>query len=137
MSFVSNSQKDLISSLQLCTSLNKDTGKAVYSRFNLAILSFLCQRGFISNYKFFKKGPGGYILFSLRRINGALLLNKIWSPTINSSKAFDRFSKYKSYRALNRLFTSEFVVVSTPKGLMTANEASSVRLGGSVICIIS
>jgi ribosomal protein S8 len=122
--------------LQLCASLDKDSGRAVYSKFNLTVLSFLCQRGFVSAFKFFKEGSGGYILFSLRRVNGVLLFNKVWSPSVNSAN-LSRFSKYKSYRSLSKVFTSEFVVVSTNRGLMTSNEAISMKLGGLVVCIIT
>jgi ribosomal protein S8 len=137
MGFVSNSQKDLIASLQLCVTLDKGKGRAVYSKFNLTVLSFLCQRGFVSTFKFFKEGSGGYVLFSLRRVNGVLLFNKVWSPSTNGNYSISRFSKYKSYRALSKVFTSEFVVVSTNRGLMTANEAISMKLGGLVVCVIT
>ena len=72
-----------------------EAGRAVYSKFNLAILSFLCQRGFVSDFRLFRKGPGGYIMVSLRRNNGSLGFNKIWSPTVHDNKPSDRFYKYK------------------------------------------
>lgn len=135
-SFVQNSQVELFSSLQLSVLLNKDVGKVSYSSFNLILLSFLCNRGFISNFKFFKEGSNGYITYFLRRINGSLIIKKIWSPLIKTSDSFSRFSRYKSYKSLSRLFSSEFVIVSTNQGLMTANEAIALQQGGVVICVL-
>lgn len=134
--FTQNSQVELLASLQLSVLLNKNIGKVSYSVFNLIILSFLCNRGFVSNFKFFKEGSNGYITYFLRRINGALVIKKIWSPLLKTSDSFSRFSKYKSYKSLSRLFGSEFVVVSTNQGLMTANEAIALQQGGVIICVV-
>jgi len=134
--FTQNSKIELFASLNLSILLNKDVGKVSYSTFNVIILSFLCNRGFISNFKFFKEGSNGFITYFLRRIAGSLVLKKIWSPIVKSSDSFSRFSKYKSYKSLSRLFSSEFVIVSTNQGLMTANEAVALRQGGVVICVL-
>jgi ribosomal protein S8 len=127
---------ELLASLQLSVFLNKEVGKVSYSTFNLVLLSFLCNRGFISSFKYFKEGSNGFITYLLRRINGSLVIKKIWSPSLKNSDSFSKFSKYKSYKALARFFSSEFVIVSTNQGLMTANEAIALRQGGIVICVL-
>ncbi len=134
---MSNSQKNLVASLQLCVSLDKDVGYAIYSRFNVMLLSFLCQRGFIRSFSFSKKGSNGFLLFCIRRVNGTLLFNNIWSPLLTSRDFKSKFTKYKTCRALLSTFTSEFVVISTNRGLMTVNEAVAIKAGGSIICVIS
>jgi len=136
MKINTKSQRDLIASLQLCTQLNKTVSKVIFSKFNLLVLSFLCDRGFVTNFKFVKKGFNGYIAFSLRQINGSLVFSNIWSPYLVSSSKKNCFVKYHSYRSLLKSFSSEFVIVSTSLGLMTANEAISAKLGGLVVCVI-
>jgi len=137
VTFTQNSQKHLISSIQLSVRLNKNIGRVAYSNFNLIVLSFLCNRGFIDNFQFFKKGSNVYIEYSLRRMNGSLVVNSIRAPFKKDSNSLSYFSKYKTYKSLARFFNSEFVVISTNQGLMTANEAISLCQGGVVVCIIT
>lgn len=127
---------DLISSIQLSVSLNRETGSCIYSKFNLKLISFLINRGLILSFNIIKGGPSGRIQFSLRRINGSFTFNSIFAPVVNSSNYLSKLTKYKTFRSLSKCFSSEFVVVSTTKGLMTANEAISLRLGGSVVAVI-
>src|ERR1700753_2540893 len=94
------SQNDLIASLKLCSLTNKNVSKVIFSKFNLSILSFLCSRGFVTEFKFIKEGFNGYILFCLKQTNGALLtLNNIWSPKLVTITVNTRFKKYQSYKS--------------------------------------
>jgi small subunit ribosomal protein S8 len=137
MKIVKKSHKDLIASLRLCLLNNKNISKVLFSKFNLSVLSFLCNRGFVTDFKFIKEGSNGYILFCLRRANGTFAFSNVWAPyLVNTTLSNQRLKKYQSYRSLIKSFTSEFVVVSTSKGLMSINEATSLRLGGTVICVI-
>lgn len=120
---------DLISSIQSCLLCSKDSGSCVYSKFNLKIISFLTTRGIFSSFNLVKSGPSGRIQFFLRKVNGSSPINSIYSPVLSSSR-------YMSWVSLSKSFSSEFVVVSTTKGLMTANEAISLRLGGLVVCVL-
>lgn len=130
MLFVLNSSfYNLISSLHFCVLGNKENGSCVYSRFNLKIISFLTNRGLLTHFTVTKVGSSGRIQFFLRKVNGAIPISGVYSPVLKSAR-------YKSWLSLSRSFSSEFVIVSTTKGIMTANEASSLRLGGLVIIII-
>jgi ribosomal protein S8 len=126
---------DLVSSIQLCTSLNRGAGSCVYSKFNLKLISFLTDRGVFLNFSITKGGPSGKINFFLRKVNGSFPFSTLFSPAIGSSNYTSKFSKYKTFRSLTKCFSSEFVVVSTTKGLMTANEAISSKLGGLVVIV--
>lgn len=128
---------DLVSSIRLCTSLNRGSGSCVYSKFNLKLISFFTDRGIILDFNVIKGGPSGRIQFFLKRVNGSFPFNTIFVPVVNSSACLSKVYKYKTFRSLSKCFSSEFVVVSTPKGLMTANEAISSRLGGSVVVVMS
>ncbi len=48
----------------------------------------------------------------------------------------NRLVKYRGYRELAAVYSSEFVLVSTSRGLMTALEAVALRVGGLVVCVI-
>jgi len=137
MKIAKKSHKDLVASLKLCLICNKNVSKVLFSKFNLSILSFLCARGFVTDFKFIKEGSNGYISFCLRQTNGAMTFSNIWSPYLTSTNSSNcRLKKYQSYKSLLKSFTSEFVVISTSRGLMTSNEAISLKLGGSVVCVI-
>jgi ribosomal protein S8 len=130
MFFVLNSSfYNLISVFQFCVLSNKENGSCVYSRFNLKIVSFLTNRGVFTHFNVTKVGPSGKIQFFLRKVNGFLPINSVYSPRFKSSR-------YQSWLSLSRSFSSELVVVSTTKGIMTANEASALRLGGLVVVVI-
>jgi ribosomal protein S8 len=130
MFFLSNSSfYSLVSSFQFSVLSNKESGSCAYSRFNLKIISFLTNRGIFTHFIVTRVGSSGRIQFFLRKVNGFLPINSVYSPGF-------RLSRYYSWLSLSRSFSSEFVVVSTTKGLMTANEASALRLGGLVIVII-
>lgn len=136
MLLLNSSFYDLISSIQLCICSNREVGSCIYSKFNLKVISFLLNRGLLLNFNIIKTGYSGKIQFSLRRINGSMFLNSVSSPVNKSSNFLSKFSRYKSCQSLLKSFSSEFVVVSTSKGLMTANEALSLGLGGVIILII-
>lgn len=120
---------NLVSSLQFCVLSNKESGSCIYSRFNLKIISFLTNRGLFTHFTVSKVGSSGKIQFFLRKVNGFLPISNVCSPVFKSFR-------YQSWLSLSRSFSSELVVVSTTRGIMTANEASALRLGGLVVVII-
>jgi len=127
---------DLVGSVKLSVSLNREVGYCAYSKFNLKLISFFVDRGLFLSFNLIKVGSSGKIQFSLRRVNGSFTFSTIFAPVVSSSNYTNKFTKYKTFRSLSKCFSSEFVVVSTTKGLMTSNEAISSRLGGSVVVVI-
>jgi ribosomal protein S8 len=78
LSFVNDSQKDLIAAIKLVVVGRKPQGSAVYSGFNLKILLFLAARGFVSSIKVKSRGPGGIITFKLKAAqSGVGAINEI------------------------------------------------------------
>ena len=137
MGFVNNSLFSLITSLNTSVLYSKSTGTAVFSKFNLKILLFLAARGFISSIKVFSSGSGSLISFQIRSVSqGSPVFHKVISPTINSGFFCKKQTKFCSYKDLQSLYSSEFVIVSTSRGLMTANEAAVLGIGGVVVLII-
>lgn len=137
MGFVNNSLFSLITSLNTSVLYSKSAGTAVFSKFNLKILLFLAARGFVSAIKVSSSGSGSLIGFQIRSVSEGLpIFNKVISPNLNAGFFAKKQAKFCSYKDLSSLYSSEFVVVSTNKGLMTANEAIALKLGGIVVLII-
>jgi small subunit ribosomal protein S8 len=137
LGFVNDSHKDLIAAIKLVVIGRKPQGSAVYSGFNLKILLFLAARGFISSIKVKNRGPGGVITFKLKAAqNGVSAVNEIWTPYLAAGRFGNRLVKYRGYKELAAAYSSEFVLVSTSKGLMTSLEAIALKVGGLVVCVI-
>jgi len=137
MGFVSNSLFSLVTSLNTSVLYSKPTGRAVFSKFNLKILLFLAARGFISNIKVFSSGSGSLISFQIKAITGgSSVFHRVISPNVSSGFFSKKRTKFCSHKDLLSLYSSEFVVVSTSRGLMTANEAAVLGIGGVVVLIV-
>lgn len=137
MGFVNNSLAGLVTSLNTSVLYSKQLGTAVFSKFNLKILLFLASRGFLSSIKVFSSGSGFLIKFKINAISGGVaIFRKASSPNIGSGFFAKKHVKFCSYKELASRYSSEFVVVSTSRGLMTANEAVSLQLGGFVVLVL-
>lgn len=137
MGFVNNSLSGLVTSLNTSVLYSKQFGTAVFSKFNLKVLLFLASRGFLSSIKVFSSGSGSLIKFKIKSVSGGVsIFRKVTSPTVRSGFFAKKHVKFCSYKELASLYSSEFVVVSTSRGLMTANEAVSLHLGGFVVLVI-
>jgi len=138
MSFVNNSLADLVSSLNGSLNGARPSGSSVYSKFNLKVLLFMAARGYISDLKIFSKGPGALIKFRIKTNEyGIPVFRRIAAPYLNRGFFSQKLIKFCSYRELSSLYSSEFVVVSTRHGLMTANEAVRLRVGGFVVLVVN
>jgi len=134
--FVNNSLSNLISSLNTTILGRRPEGRAVYSKFNLKILLFLTARGFLSDVRVGLNGSGGYLQFKFKTSEtGNPIVSKIFRPPFKKNNN-SSLSQYSSSRLLSSSYSSEFVLVSTSKGLMTAVEAAALGLGGYVVLVI-
>lgn len=136
MGFVNSSLSALVTSLNTSILYSKPFGTVVFSKFNLKILLFLAARGVLSSIKIFSSGSGFLIKFQTKFLSGGrVVFQKVRSPTMNPGFFAKKNVKFCSCKELSSLYSSEFVVVSTSRGLMTSNEAVSLGLGGFVILV--
>lgn len=134
--FVNNNLSNLVSILNSIVLSGRLNGRVVYSKFSLKILLFLVARGFLSDIQVVSKGPGGFIKFNFKTSgSGSPVINRIFMPSVKKSKVH-RLACYSNVQSLSSVYSSEFVLVSTSKGLMTAPEAIALGLGGVVILVI-
>jgi ribosomal protein S8 len=134
--FVNDSLSNLISSLNVTVLTRSAEGRIVYSKFNLKVLLFLAARGFLSDIRVVTSGSGGLIYYKfVSSDSGSPIISRVFTPLIKKSKRAC-LTKYVSFRSLLSIYSSEFVLVTTNKGLMTANEAVALGLGGVIVLII-
>ncbi|HCI05208.1 MAG: 30S ribosomal protein S8 [Parcubacteria group bacterium GW2011_GWC1_45_9] len=109
----------------------KETVKVPYSNFKFELAKFLEGLGFISGVEKIGKKEKRVIEISLKydeNKQGAIsLIKKVSKPGRRS---------YSSYEEL-RWPKGSVLVVSTSKGLMTAEKSRKAKLGGELICLVS
>lgn len=101
------------------------------SKIAMAISKILKEEGFIANYKVMENGKTS----SLLRLY--LRYTPVHERVLRGVQRVSRpgLRVYRGYSKLRWLLSDlHVVVVSTPKGIMTAREACRAKLGGEVIC---
>ena len=85
------------------------------------------------NYKFVEDGPQGSIKVALKydpvtRQNAIKSLERVSSPGLR---------KYVGYKNMPRVINGlGIAIISTSKGIMTDKEATSLKIGGEVLCYV-
>lgn len=97
------------------------------------ITKILFDKGYILNYMFVEDGPQGTIKIALK-YNPQTKVNAIKSLTRVSTPGMRKYTGYKDMpRVINGL---GIAIISTSKGVMTDKEASTLKIGGEVLCYI-
>lgn len=111
---------------------NKETVEIKRSKLLEVIMNILKNEGFIANYKTMDDKKQGLIKIYLK-------YNKDKSPAIMGIKRVSKSSMrvYKDWKTLPRVLGGiGIAVVTTSKGVMTADEARKLKTGGEVICLV-
>lgn len=102
-----------------------------YSRLKEDIVRVLKKEGYVADVKVEGKGKDKILEITLRYVDGVRAftgLRRISKPGLR---------KYSGSSSLPKVLSGlGHVVVSTPKGVMTAREARKVNVGGELICEI-
>ncbi|MBP3786025.1 MAG: 30S ribosomal protein S8 [Bacteroidaceae bacterium] len=97
------------------------------------ITKILFEKGYILNFKFEDDGPQGTIKLALKydpqtRESAIRHLSRVSRPGLR---------KYSGYREMPRVINGlGIAIVSTSKGVMTDKEASTLKIGGEVLCYV-
>ena len=97
------------------------------------ITKILFDKGYILNYKFVDDGPHGTIKVALKydsvnKVNAIKKLIRVSTPGMR---------KYMGYKDMPRVINGlGIAIISTSKGVMTDKEASSLKVGGEVLCYV-
>ena len=97
------------------------------------ITKILFEKGYILNYKFIEDGPQGSIKVALKydpttKANAIKCLKRVSTPCLR---------KYTGYKDMPRVINGlGIAILSTSKGVMTDKEASTLKIGGEVLCYV-
>lgn len=97
------------------------------------ITKILFEKGYILNYKFVEDGPQGTIKIALKydaanKVSAIKKLIRVSSPGLR---------KYTGYKDMPRVINGlGIAILSTSKGVMTDKEASTLKIGGEVLCYV-
>jgi len=97
------------------------------------ITKILFEKGYILNYKFVEDGPQGTIKIALKydpvnKCNAIKKLIRVSSPGLR---------QYTGYREMPRVINGlGIAIISTSQGVMTDKEASTLKIGGEVLCYV-
>ena len=97
------------------------------------ITKILFEKGYILNYKFVDDDPQGTIKIALKydtvnKVNAIKKLVRVSTPGLR---------KYTGYRTMPRVINGlGIAIISTSRGVMTDKEASTLKVGGEVLCYV-
>ena len=129
MTFVNDPIADLVVRIKNAGAVKKDTVSVPYSKLKHAVAEALLRAGFVSAVE--KEGKG-----VKKRLNIKIAYTEKGQPKI---EAFKRISKpgRRMYRAVKEIYPVKYgrglAVLSTPKGILSGEEAKKENVGGEIL----
>ena len=123
---------DLLTRIRNATLVRHDRTDVPASKMKLEVAKILKQEGFIRTFKLLEEGPQGHIRIYLKYAEDG-------EPAIHG---LERVSKpgrrvYRGVEELPKVRNGLGVaVISTNRGVLTDEQARSLRVGGEVLCEI-
>ena len=129
---MSDTLGDMLTRIRNGQTTNKKVVDAPASRFRKNVLEVLKREGFIRNYEEKETKPGiNFFEIELKYYNG--------KPVITEIKRVSKPGRrvYSSIKNLQKTYNGLGVsILSTPRGVMSDNEAREANVGGEVLCTI-
>ncbi len=119
---------DMLNQIKNAQAVGKTEVVLHFSKLKFEVAGILSKEGFIGEVKKVKKGKGNLLKINLQYDNGV--------PAIEGMKRVSKPGQriYAGTKEIKRVRGGFGIsVVSTPKGLMTNNDARKARLGGEVM----
>ena len=129
---MSDTLGDMLTRIRNGQTTNKKVVDAPASRFRKNVLEVLKREGFIRNFEEKEMRPGiNFFEIELKYYNGIPVISEI----IGVSKPGRRV--YSSIKNLQKTYNGLGIsILSTPRGVMSDNEAREANVGGEVLCTI-
>ncbi|MCD6233387.1 30S ribosomal protein S8 [bacterium] len=121
---------DLLNRIRNAQAVRHQMVEIPFSKMKLKIVEILAEKGFIGSVRVKKKRGKKIISIILK-------YNEMGLPQISGLKRISKSGQrvYKKSEELQKVRGGYgLLIVSTPKGLMTGQEARKKRLGGEIIC---
>ena len=129
---MSDTLGDMLTRIRNVQTTNKKVVDAPASRFRKNVLEVLKREGFIRNFEEKEMRPGiNFFEIELKYYNG--------KPVITEIKRVSKPGRrvYSSIKNLQRTYNGLGIsILSTPRGVMSDNEAREANVGGEVLCTI-
>ena len=129
---MSDTLGDMLTRIRNGQTTNKKVVDAPASRFRKNVLEVLKREGFIRNYEEKEAKPGiNFFEIELKYYKG--------KPVITEIKRVSKPGRrvYSSIKNLQKTYNGLGVsILSTPRGVMSDNEAREANVGGEVLCTI-
>jgi small subunit ribosomal protein S8 len=122
---------DMLTKIRNAGAVGKKTVSAPFSNIKYNICKTLEREGYIESVK--KRGK------NLKRISITLKYNEDGSSKIHEIKKISKPGR-RIYVGSKSIFPTKsgygFLILSTPKGILTSKEARKMKTGGEIICEI-
>ena len=129
---MSDTLGDMLTRIRNGQTTNKKVVDAPASRFRKNVLEVLKREGFIRNFEEKEMRPGiNFFEIELKYYNG--------TPVISEIKRVSKPGRrvYSSIKNLQKTYNGLGIsILSTPRGVMSDNEAREANVGGEVLCTI-
>ncbi len=129
---MSDTLGDMLTRIRNGQTTNKKVVDAPASRFRKNVLEVLKREGFIRNFEEKEMKPGiNFFEIELKYYNG--------KPVITEIKRVSKPGRrvYSSIKNLQKTYSGLGIsILSTPRGVMSDNEAREANVGGEVLCTI-
>ncbi len=129
---MSDTLGDMLTRIRNGQTTNKKIVDAPASRFRKNVLEVLKREGFIRNFEEKEMRPGiNFFEIELKYYNG--------KPVISEIKRVSKPGRrvYSSIKNLQKTYNGLGIsILSTPRGVMSDNEAREANVGGEVLCTI-
>ena len=129
---MSDTLGDMLTRIRNGQTTNKKVVDAPASRFRKNVLEVLKREGFIRDFEEKETKPGiNFFEIQLKYYNG--------KPVITEIKRVSKPGRrvYSSIKNLQKTYSGLGIsILSTPRGVMSDNEAREANVGGEVLCTI-
>jgi len=127
---MSDTLGDMLTRIRNGQSANKTVVQAPASRFRANVLDVLKREGYIRNFSQVEKRPGiNEFKIELKYYEGKPVISEIKRVSTPGRRVYSSVNDLpKTYNGLG------ISILSTPRGVMSDNEARAAHVGGEVLC---
>ena len=129
---MSDTLGDMLTRIRNGQTANKAVVEAPASRFRANVLDVLKREGYIRNFSKFEKRPGIHeFKIELKYYDG--------KPVISEIKRVSKPGRrvYSSIKNLQKTYNGLGIsILSTPRGVLSDNEAREANVGGEILCTV-
>ena len=121
---------DMLARIKNAHRAKKSSTSCFKSKLNMNVLTVLKDEGYIRDFKDFEERKGiNFIKIELKYYNGDPVIKKIKRISKPGIRVYSKISDLpKIYGGLG------ISIVSTPKGVMSDNQARKDNVGGEILC---